>query len=44
MFSHSVHMLDIIERLVIMTGYVCLRLDGSIKQRNIEPRLKAREP
>jgi hypothetical protein len=27
-------MLDIIERLVIMTGYVYLRLDGSTKQQD----------
>ena len=33
-FSHSVRMLDIIERLVIMTGYVYLRLDGSTKQQD----------
>lgn len=33
-FSHSVRMLDIIERLVIMTGYVYLKLDGSTKQQD----------
>lgn len=33
-FSHSVRMLDIIERLIIMTGYVYLRLDGSTKQQD----------
>ena len=33
-FSHSVRMLDIIERLVIMAGYVYLRLDGSTKQQD----------
>ena len=33
-FSHSVRMLDIIEHLVIMTGYVYLRLDGSTKQQD----------
>ncbi|KAL3134837.1 hypothetical protein ABBQ32_007805 [Trebouxia sp. C0010 RCD-2024] len=33
-FSHSVRMLDIIERMVIMIGYVYLRLDGSTKQQD----------
>ncbi|KAL0045771.1 hypothetical protein WJX82_003975 [Trebouxia sp. C0006] len=33
-FSHSVRMLDIIEHLVIMTGYVYMRLDGSTKQQD----------
>ena len=33
-FSHSVRMLDIIERLVIKTGYVYSRLDGSTKQQD----------
>ncbi len=33
-FSHSVRMLDIIERLVIMAGYVYSRLDGSVKQQD----------
>lgn len=34
MFSHSVRMLDIIERFIIMTGYVYSRLDGSTKQQD----------
>ena len=33
-FSHSVRMLDIIERFIIVTGYVYLRLDGSTKQQD----------
>ena len=34
MFSHSVRMLDIIERFVSMTGYVYSGLDGSTKQQD----------
>lgn len=33
-FSHSVRMLDIIERFIIKTGYVYLRLDGSTRQQD----------
>ena len=40
-FSHSVRMLDIIERLVIMAGYVYLRLDGSTKQQDRQAKVDA---